>query len=97
MLWGFGFSTPAAFAFAIMFGLANGLVTIGRGAVPLALFGPTGYGRTIGRIARMALIVTAAAPMVMAFVAERASDAVALGLTAGFAVVALTCFLLVRR
>jgi Major Facilitator Superfamily len=97
MLWALGFSTPMAFAFAIMFGLANGLVTIGRGAVPLALFGPAGYGRTIGRIARMTLIVTAAAPMLVAFVAERASDAVALGLTAGFAVVALICFLLVRR
>jgi hypothetical protein len=97
MLWAFGFSIPVAFAFAIMFGLANGLSTIGRGAVPLALFGPAGYGRTIGRIARMALIVTAAAPLVVAFVAERGSDAVALGLTAGFAVVALTCFLLVRR
>jgi hypothetical protein len=97
LLWAFGVSTPVAFAFAIMFGLANGLSTIGRGAVPLALFGPTGYGRTIGRIARMALIVTAAAPLVVAFVAERGSDALALGLTAGFAAVALTCFLLVRR
>jgi hypothetical protein len=97
MLWALGVSTPVAFAFAIMFGLANGLSTIGRGAVPLALFGPAGYGRTIGRIARMALIVTAAAPVAMAFVAERTSDAVALGVTAGFAITALTCFLLVRR
>jgi hypothetical protein len=97
ILWGLGFSTAAAFCFVIMFGLANGLSTIGRGAVPLALFGPAGYGRTIGRIARMALIVTAAAPLVVAFVAERASDAAALGLTAACAVVALACFLLVRR
>jgi hypothetical protein len=97
LLWGFGFSVTAAFTFAIMFGLANGLVTISRGAVPLALFGPAGYGRTIGRIARMALIVTALAPVALAFVMERTSDAVALAATAGFAVVALTCFLLVRR
>ena len=80
-----------------MFGLANGLSTIGRGAVPLALFGPAGYGRTIGRIARMALIVTAAAPLVVAFVAERGSDAVALAVAAGFAAIAFVCFLLVRR
>ena len=65
--------------------------------MPLALFGPAGYGRTIGRIARMALIVTAVAPVALAFVAERASDAVALAVTAGFAAVALVCFLLVRR
>ena len=60
--------------FAIMFGVANGLITIARGAVPLALFGAVGYGRIIGRIAGPALIVTAVAPLVIAFVAERASD-----------------------
>ncbi len=93
----FGFSTPVAAVFAVMFGVANGLVTIARGAVPLALFGPTGYGGIIGRIARAALIVTAVAPLVIAFVAERTSDPVALAVAAAFAVVSLTCFLLIRR
>jgi hypothetical protein len=96
-LWFFGFSTRAAIAFAIMFGLANGLCTIARGAVPLALFGPVGYGRIIGRIARPSLVITAVAPVVTAFVAERASDPVALGVAAAFAVVSLVCFSLVRR
>ncbi len=40
MLAVFGVSVPVAAAFALMFGGANGLVTITRGAVPLALFGP---------------------------------------------------------
>ncbi len=93
----FGFSTPVAAVFAVMFGVANGLVTIARGAVPLALFGPTGYGGIIGRIARAALIVTAVAPLVIAFVAERTSDPVALAVAAAFAVISLTCFLLIRR
>jgi len=62
LLWLFGFSTPAAVLFAVMFGVANGLITIARGAVPLALFGPVGYGRIIGRIARPALVITAVAP-----------------------------------
>jgi len=97
LLWLFGFSTPAAVLFAVMFGVANGLITIARGAVPLALFGPVGYGRIIGRIARPALVITAVAPVVIAFVAERASDPVALGVAAGFAVVALICFTLIRR
>lgn len=97
VLWVFGFSTPAAVVFAIMFGVANGLVTIARGAVPLALFGPTGYGRTVGRIAGPSLIVTAVAPVVLAFVIERTSDPVALGVAATFAVAALVCFLAVRR
>jgi len=97
LLWAFGFSAPVAAAFAVMFGVANGLCTIARGAVPLALFGPAGYGRIIGRIARPSLVITAIAPVVIAFVAERASDPVALGVAAGFATVSLLCFSLVRR
>ena len=97
MLWVIGLSTPTAVAFAIMFGAANGLITIARGAVPLALFGSVGYGRTIGRIARPALVVTSIAPVVVAFVAERYSDPVALASVAAFGVVSLACFLLVRR
>jgi len=97
LLWLFGFSTPAAVLFAVMFGVANGLITIARGAVPLALFGAVGYGRIIGRIARPALVITAVAPVVIAAVAERTSDPVALGVAAAFAVLALICFVLIRR
>lgn len=97
LLWLFGISAPVAMMFAVMFGAANGLVTIARGAVPLALFGPVGYGRIVGRIARPSLIITALAPLMMAFVAERASDPVALALVAAFAVISLICFALVRR
>ena len=63
-----GISVPVAAAFALMFGGANGLVTITRGAVPLALFGASGYGRLMGRLAGPFLLVQAAAPLVMAFV-----------------------------
>jgi MFS family permease len=96
-LWLLGFSTPAAVLFAVMFGVANGLITIARGAVPLTLFGAAGYGRIIGRIAGPALIVTAVAPLVIAFVAERASDPIALAVAAAFATVAFICFVLIRR
>ncbi len=97
LLWLLGISAPVAMMFAVMFGAANGLVTIARGAVPLALFGPVGYGRIVGRIARPSLIITALAPLAMAFVAERTSDPVALAVAAAFAVAAFVCFLMVRR
>jgi MFS family permease len=97
LLWIFGFSTPTAIAFAVLFGIANGLCTIARGAVPLALFGPVGYGRIIGRIAAPALVVTSIAPLVVAFVAERSSDGYALGVAAAFAALSFTCFMLIRR
>lgn len=92
-----GFSAGVATLFAVMFGLANGLSTIARGAVPLALFGPSGYGRIIGRIAGPSLVVTAVAPMAVAFVAELVSDPAALATAAAFAALSLGCFLLVRR
>ena len=92
-----GFSVPVAAAFALMFGAANGLITIARGAVPLALFGAAGYGRVIGRIAGPSLFMQSAAPLVLAFVAEQASDPVALAFAATFAAIALGCFLLIGR
>jgi MFS family permease len=92
-----GLSVAVAAAFAILFGAANGLMTITRGAVPLALFGPVGYGRTVGRIAGPALIMQAVAPVVLATIVERASDAAALAFAAGFAAIALVCFLVIRQ
>jgi predicted MFS family arabinose efflux permease len=93
----FGFVLPAAIAFAIMFGAANGLLTIARGAVPLALFGPTGYGRVLGRIAKPFQVMQAVAPLALAFVVERNGDAPALAVTAVFGAVSLICLLAIRR
>jgi hypothetical protein len=97
LLWGFGSSAAVAMAFALLFGAANGLATIARGTVPLALFGAAGYGRVVGRIAAPALIMQSAAPLLLAYVIERASDRAALAVTAAFCLVALGCFALVRR
>jgi predicted MFS family arabinose efflux permease len=93
----FGFSVAVAMAFAVMFGAANGLMTIARGAVPLALFGATGYGRVLGRIAKPFQIVQAVAPVILAFVIERGSDVLGLALTAACALIALICLLAIRR
>jgi MFS family permease len=90
-------SIATAAAFALMFGGANGLVTITRGAVPLALFGASGYGRLMGRLAGPFLLMQSAAPLIMAFVIERTSDAAALSLAAAFAAIALVCFVSLRR
>ena len=92
-----GVSIGTAAAFALMFGGANGLVTITRGAVPLALFGASSYGHLIGRLAGPFLLVQSAAPLVMAFVIERTSNSAALAVAAGFATVALICFIAIRR
>ena len=93
----FGLSVPVAAAFMVMFGMANGLITIARGTVPLALFGAAGYGALIGRIAGPSLVMQAIAPLVLAFVAERVSDPAVLMVVAGLALIAFGCFALVRR
>jgi predicted MFS family arabinose efflux permease len=93
----FGFSIPVAIVFAVMFGAANGLITITRGAVPLALFGAAGYGRLLGRIAKPFQIMQALAPVVLAFVVERISDPAGLALAAAFTVLALGCMAAIRR
>lgn len=92
-----GLAVPVAAAFAVMFGAANGLVTIARGTLPLALFGAAGYGRLLGRIATPSQMMQAAAPLVLAFVIERASAPAALALTAALALVSLACFAMIRR
>lgn len=69
ILGGATFST--ALAFTLLFGVSNGLVTIVRGAVPLALFGPEGYGTVLGILAAPYLVLAALAPAAFALVAER--------------------------
>jgi MFS family permease len=93
----FGLSPVVAGAFVMLLGLCNGLITLARGTVPLALFGTSGYGRLIGRIAGPALIVQSAAPLIVAFVAERSSDPAAIAVAAALAAIAFACFLAVPR
>src|SRR6266850_8258948 len=93
----FGISVAIAATFALMFGMANGLITIARGAVPLALFGAAGYGHLMGRIGGPFLVMQAIAPLVLAFVAERTSDPAVLAVVAAFALVSFVGFAAVRR
>jgi predicted MFS family arabinose efflux permease len=64
---GFGW----ALVFIILFGLSNGLLTIVRGAVPLVLFGPVGYGAVLGLLATPYLLMNATAPVILAALNER--------------------------
>jgi predicted MFS family arabinose efflux permease len=78
-----GGSFTFALAFTLLFGISNGLVTIMRGAVPLALFGPKGYGEVLGILATPYLLLGAVAPAAFALIVERwgysAGEAVLLG------------------
>jgi predicted MFS family arabinose efflux permease len=54
---------PAAVAFAVFYGAGNGLLTIARGTVPLAVFGPHGYGERTGLLGAPARAAQALAPL----------------------------------
>lgn len=56
----------AATGFALMYGMSNGIMTINRGTLPLALFGPHGYARVLGWLAVPVLLAQATAPTLTA-------------------------------
>jgi MFS family permease len=54
----------ASSAFSIFFGLGNGILTIARGTLPLAIFGPKNYGYRLGLVGAPARMAQAMAPLV---------------------------------
>jgi MFS family permease len=64
-------SLPLVIAFTLLMGASQGVITIVRGAVPLALFGAKGYGAVLGLIAMPVLVVNAVSPTLFAWIVER--------------------------
>jgi len=61
-------SFAMAALFAVLYGFANGILTIARGTVPAELFGRAAYGTLLGRLARPQLVARALAPLALAAV-----------------------------
>ncbi|MGR3496170.1 MFS transporter [Citreimonas sp.] len=90
------FGGPAAYAFAVLHGAGNGILTIAKGTLPLALFGTAGYGRRIGWLNAPARILQAAAPLI--FGAALATWGLsAIWLTAGIGLASLAALLVLKR
>lgn len=90
------FGGPAAYAFALLHGAGNGILTIAKGTLPLALFGAAGYGRRIGWLNAPARILQAAAPLIFG-AALTAWGVSAIWLTAGIGLAALVALLALRK
>ena len=86
---------PAAAGFAILHGAGNGLLTISRGTLPLALYGPVGYGRRTGIIVAPARVTTAVAPLLFGLLTNRFGLG-ALFVSAGLGLTALTALAFLR-
>ena len=84
-----------ALLFALLYGWSNGVMTIVRGTVPAELFGPHGYGRLLGRLARPAFASKALAPVALTFAfavdPQRRIAGLVLGACAAVALVAYLC------
>ncbi len=66
-VWG----APAAMLFAVLHGAGNGVLTIAKGTLPLALFGPQGYGERQGLLMVPARLAQALAPWLFGLCMER--------------------------
>jgi predicted MFS family arabinose efflux permease len=85
---------PAAFAFALLHGGGNGVMTIAKGTLPLALFGPQGYGERQGVLMMPARLAQALAPWLFGLCMAR-WGAGALWLSAGLGIIASVALWLV--
>lgn len=81
------FGGPLAAPFVLLHGAGNGIQTIVRGTLPLAVFGAAGYGARQGLVVAPARFMGALAPALFGFVVE-GYGAHALWLTIGLSVMA---------
>jgi hypothetical protein len=87
---------PAGVAlFALLHGAGNGLITIARGTLPLAIFGPVGYGLRTGILAAPARVALSAAPFVFGVLIDWIGS-FAVVISAGFSLAAFLSLWLLR-
>jgi MFS family permease len=60
-----------AMPFTVLHGAGNGVLTIARGTVPLAVFGPKNYGYRLGLLGAPARVAQAGAPLLFGLLIDR--------------------------
>jgi MFS family permease len=88
--------TPLALAFVLVHGLGNGIITIVRGALPLAVFGAQGYGARQGWLNLPSRVVGALSPWFFGLLLQR-FGAAALWVTAAAGLASLVLLQLLPR
>jgi predicted MFS family arabinose efflux permease len=89
------FGGGAAAAFALLHGAGNGILTIARGTLPLAIFGPENYAYRLGLIGAPSRIAQAVAPLAFGLLLEPMGRGVVV-VSAGLSLSALIALLLLR-
>jgi predicted MFS family arabinose efflux permease len=86
----------AAFLFAVLHGFGNGILTIARGTIPLAIFGAKNYGYRLGLLGAPARVAQAIAPLLFELLIDR-WGAGALIVSSGLSLAALAALALARN
>jgi MFS family permease len=87
---------PAAvIPFTIFYGAGNGLMTIARGTVPLAVFGPHGYGERTGLLGAPSRAAQALAPLLFGLMLNAIGPAV-IAVSSALCLAAFAALLLLR-
>jgi predicted MFS family arabinose efflux permease len=86
----------AASVFAVFHGSGNGILTIARGTLPLATFGPENYGYRLGIIGAPARMAQAAAPLLFGLLID-AMGARVLIVSSALSVAALLALFMLRK
>ncbi|HEV2189169.1 MAG TPA: MFS transporter [Stellaceae bacterium] len=81
--------------FAILHGAGNGMLTIAGGTLPLALFGPAGYGKRTGLLAVPTRIAESAAPLLFGLLIDQIGTA-AITVSAGLCLAACASLFALR-
>jgi MFS family permease len=87
---------PGAIAFVMLHGGGNGIMTIARGTLPLALFGPAGYGLRTGILVMPTRILQGGAPLLFQLVLDDAGPYAALALSSTLIGVSFLLLLFLR-
>ena len=90
------FGGGAAAAFALLHGAGNGILTIARGTLPLAIFGPENYAYRLGLIGAPSRICQALAPLAFGLLIEPIGRLVVV-VSAGLSLAALVALMALYR
>ncbi|MEN4923036.1 MFS transporter [Achromobacter spanius] len=86
----------ATAAYTLLYGACNGLMTITRGTLPLALFDFRSYGALVGSLLIPSFLLTAAAPVAYAFIIEWQGAHAAMAVSATIAAIIAAAALMLR-
>jgi predicted MFS family arabinose efflux permease len=92
----FGGPPLAASLFSVLHGAGNGMITIAKGTLPLAIFGPVGYGERQGLLSILGRGMQSIAPFTFGVVLETYGPRIALGLSVALSLLALTALMGLR-